>query len=382
MKSKHKKQYEEGAKMYLSGNYNSISAVARKLVEIYPNDIKISAESFRKKLSHYFNSNNITSTNTQTHLSEYLRKNGIDENSVSSVYHKQTSSGIKYTVLTKGYIDEIKPVKDEFINQIRGFSPKIPKFKRKKIKDPCLCEISLPDIHYGKLGDKSTAELEEDWFNSILELVNKSSGFNVERFLLPIGNDGMNVDNMRKTTTSGTPQSESMPYYESFSGYCRLMIKGIDFLSAIAPVDVVVISGNHDYERMYYAGEVLDAWYNNNPNVDINNIAEDRKFYKYGKTMLMFTHGEKEKPEKMAMNIPLDNPKMFSETEHWEVHCGHFHKEMVLDEFKKIKVRFLPSICANDEWHKKNGYRNYRCAQAYLWDKETGFTSMMQVNTK
>ena len=79
----------------------------------------------------------------------------------------------------------------------------------------------------------------------------KAKGLDIERFLLPIGNDGMNSEGMRRTTTKGTPQEESASWKETFRGYWALMVTAIDYLKEIAPVDVVVISGNHDYERMF-----------------------------------------------------------------------------------------------------------------------------------
>ena len=42
---------------------------------------------------------------------------------------------------------------------------------------------------------------------------------------------------------------------------------------------------------------------------------------------------------------------MWSRCKVREVHCGHKHKEM-LNEYMGTKVRFIPSICANDTWHK------------------------------
>jgi hypothetical protein len=70
---------------------------------------------------------------------------------------------------------------------------------------------------------------------------------------------------------------------------------------------------------------------------------------------------------------------MFAETKHREAHCGHLHKEMV-NEYRGIKVRFLPSICTTDDWHKQMGYEAYRCAQAYIWNKETGLEGFLQHN--
>ena len=45
-------------------------------------------------------------------------------------------------------------------------------------------------------------------------------------------------------------------------------MKSIDYLAQFAPVDVVVVQGNHDFERMFYVGEVLDAMYHKNKNVN------------------------------------------------------------------------------------------------------------------
>jgi len=184
---------------------------------------------------------------------------------------------------------------------------------------------------------------------------------------------------MRKTTTKGTPQDESAGWKETFRGYWKLMVKAIDYLKVIAPVDVIVVSGNHDYERMYYAGDVLSGWFRNDENVTVNNNNEPRKYYSYGNSMLMFTHGDNEKPAEMPLIMATEEPQMFAASKFREVHCGHFHKEMV-NEYRGVKVRFIPSICPNDEWHKKMGYQAARTGQAYIWSKTRGLEGYLQSN--
>ena len=130
---------------------------------------------------------------------------------------------------------------------------------------------------------------------------------------------------------------------------------------------------------MFYAGEVLSAWFKNDQNVLVDNGLDSRKYYEYGVNMLMFTHGDKEKAAEMPLIMATEQPLMFSRTKFREVHCGHLHKEMV-NEYRGIKVRFIPSICANDSWHKLMGYQSLRCAQAYIWNKEKGCEGYLQVN--
>jgi len=72
---------------------------------------------------------------------------------------------------------------------------------------------------------------------------------------------------------------------------------------------------------------------------------------------------------------------MFATTEFREAHCGHYHKEQV-NEYRGVKVRFLPSICALDEWHKKMGYGSLRAAQAFIWNHDEGLEGYLQSNVR
>jgi len=215
---------------------------------------------------------------------------------------------------------------------------------------------------------------------AIIDLHRKADGLEIDRFLLPVGNDGLNSEGMSRATTKGTPQQDSMRWRQSFRGYWHLVTQAIEYLAQFAPVDVVVIQGNHDFERMFYVGEVLDALYHNNKNITIDNGLDSRKYYEYGINMIMFTHGDKEKAAELPLLIATEQPEMWSRAKVREVHCGHKHKEM-LNEYMGTKVRFIPSICANDAWHKTQGYvGTLRCGQAFIWNKNRGLEGYLQTN--
>jgi hypothetical protein len=94
----------------------------------------------------------------------------------------------------------------------------------------------------------------------------------------------------------------------------------------------------------------------------------------------MFTHGDKEKPQELPLLIATEQPEMWSRAKVREVHCGHRHKEM-LNEYMGTKVRFIPSICGNDAWHKTQGYvGTLRCGQAFIWNKNRGLEGHLQTN--
>lgn len=314
-------------------------------------------------------------------LDLHLQERGIDKKDVQSVKHWQTSSGeLRFSIVTKENKGDLTEFKEKFFEEMKQYVPQIatPNYQARE-GAPVAYEISLPDFHYGKIGTISQEQSNADFINTIKELHKKAEGLNIEKFILPIGNDGLNSEGYSRATTKGTPQHDSEEWQETFRGYWRLLVTAIDYLSAFAPVDVIVVQGNHDFERMFYIGEVIDSWYKDSVVVTVDNSFDSRKYYKYGKNMLMFTHGDKEKPAEMPLLMATEQPLMFAECPHREVHCGHQHREIV-NTYQGVKVRFLPSIATNDAWHKVMGYNSMREAQAYIWNKEKGCEGYLQVN--
>ena len=215
-----------------------------------------------------------------TEFESYLLENGIDRDNVASVKFWQTMTGEqRFSVVTKNDRISIEEIKKEIEEFAAIFSPTVykqsPPFQE---TEGVAYEISLPDIHYGKLTELTVEAAEEQFMNTVQNLVDKAKGLNIEKFILPIGNDGMNSEGMRFTTTKGTFQHDSIGWRESFHGYCHLMTRAIDYLKAKAPVQIVVVSGNHDFERMFYAGDFIKGWYRNDKNVVVDNSMESRKY--------------------------------------------------------------------------------------------------------
>ena len=314
-------------------------------------------------------------------FSKHLLDNGLTMADVKSVKFWQNFNGEqRYSIVTHNQWHEQPQVKDELLNYFKSKSHKVKKLKYTKPKDPVLYEISLPDIHYGKITDDDPGTIEDHYMRAIIDLHRKADGLGIERFLLPVGNDGLNSEGYSRATTKGTPQQDHMMWRQSFRGYWHLVMKAIDYLAQFAPVDVVVVQGNHDFERMFYVGEVLDAMYHNNKNVNVDNNLDTRKYYEYGTNMIMFTHGDREKAQELPLLIATEQPEMWSRCKVREVHCWHKHKEM-LNEYMGTKVRFIPSICGNDAWHKTQGYvGTLRCGQAFIWNKNRGLEGYLQTN--
>jgi predicted phosphodiesterase len=239
-----------------------------------------------------------------------------------------------------------------------------------------LYEIAIPDIHIGKLvwGE----EIGSTSFDSnqavalfkkaVVALVESIDITKVEKILLPIGNDFYNVDNAAGTTTAGTKVDEDSRWKNSFGKGAKLITDVIEYLSKFAPVDVVIVQGNHDNERSFYLGEYLSAWFKNHKDVTIDNSAPQRKYYKWKKVLIGFTHGNEEKHSELPLIMATERSKDWSECTCRNWHLGHFHRER-LEDIKGVMVHVLPSLTQTDGWHFSKGFiGTKRAAEGLLFD--------------
>jgi hypothetical protein len=247
-----------------------------------------------------------------------------------------------------------------------------------------LLEISIMDHHFGKYcseletGRAYDHEISERMFILALEdLLAKSASLPAEKILFVCGNDFLNTDHLGRTTTAGTPQDEAIRYQESFLRGRQLLVRAIDRLRQIAPVQVVMVTGNHDTQRLYYLGDMLEAWFRNTKDVSVDNSPRQRKYFRYHGNLIGFTHGHNEKHFDLPLLLATEQPEGWAASRHREFHLGHFHSrkhKMFVPSFDRagVLVRILPSLCPPDAWHSAMGYNARLAAEALYFDPEQG----------
>lgn len=270
----------------------------------------------------------------------------------------------------------------DMIDDLRKKAPSYPKiqYKRSHIYDKgLLYEIDIPDIHFGRLtwekesGEDYDIRIAHHAVHSVLdELLLWIKNQPVSGILLPIGNDFFNVNNKDNTTVHGTPQQEDTRWQKTFTSGRRLAQEMIEKCLEIAPVDVVVMPGNHDEEKTFYLGEVLDAAYSKHPNVKIDNSPKTRKYRLHGTNLIGFAHGYDEKLYRLPALMAIDEPELWGKSKYREFHTGDKHHKFDTSE-DGITVRILRSLAARDAWTFRNGFvGSIRAAEAFLWHPEKG----------
>ena len=297
---------------------------------------------------------------------------------------------IKAWLVRKKEVSDYKLMLDKFIADAEKFAPTNFIVESVSIENNKLLEISIPDTHLGRLvwgkevaGDDYDTKLAPELYKQAIDsLLDKAKNFGVNKILLPIGNDFFNSNNAEGTTVHGTPQSqnEDSRWPKVFTAGCDLLSSTIEKLAQNFQIEVKIIPGNHDYEKSYYLGEYLRAWFRNHPKVIIDNSPTQRKYFRFGETLLGFTHGDNEKHDKLPLIMANEQKQNWALSSVKEWHIGHYH-HLEVNEYNGVRVRTLSSLVPADQWHASKGYIGaLRSAQAFLYDEKQGLIAIFYHN--
>lgn len=121
-------------------------------------------------------------------------------------------------------------------------------------------------------------------------------------------------------------------------------------------VHVFNVIGNHDEQASKILSTVLRAFFRNEPRVNVDPSLGQYRYFRHGRTLLGFTHGDKPKRiedlgQIMAYMVPQDWGR--SEFRYW--FHGHIHHKRVLDTIG-VTIESLRTLAAKDWWHASHGY--------------------------
>ena len=230
--------------------------------------------------------------------------------------------------------------------------------------------LSLPDLHVGMLawhreaGENYDTEIALGRMNAAAAgLLSRLSGLRVGEIVFPVGNDIFHVDTHENTTTAGTRVDVDSRWQKSFQMVAEALIKGpIAWAAEVAPVRVVIVPGNHDYQRAFYLGEVM-RWYYEGRGlpVEVDNSPRLRKYYRRGGVLLGFTHGAWVKPNQLPLIMATEAPEDWAGSVWREWLLGHYHRKREMawnstEEVGGVRLRVLPSLASPDAWHYQQGF--------------------------
>ena len=243
--------------------------------------------------------------------------------------------------------------------------------------------LSIFDLHVGMLSwGKETGENYDT--RIALQRLSEAASYllaklpKVSLIVIPIGNDILHADTHQNTTANGTRLDVDSRWQKAFIELASALINGpLSWAAEVAPVRIVIVPGNHDYQRAFYLGEVL-RWYYTGRGlpVEVDNAPRLRKYLLWGDALLGFTHGHGVKLDQLPLIMASEAAKEWGQAKWREWLIGHYHARREYRyghtfENGGVRVRVLPSLASHDAWHYEMGFTG-RLPEASLLIYEAG----------
>lgn len=306
---------------------------------------------------------------------------GISPSKVKRYWHKSEHFSLDVREPIEGCENTFK---EDLIKELQNYSPSFPNIKRKKSENGHLLVVDIADLHINKYAE---AHLTGADYNSLIAveraiegvkgLIQKASGFNIDKILFVIGNDVLNTDNLLKQTTKGTPQDTDLNWFTAFNIAKDCYVKCIEICLSVADVDVIHCPSNHDLMSGCFLAQTVEAWFRKSKNITFNSSPKYRKYYQYYKNMIELEHGDKGKMLNLPLTMAQEEPQMWASTKFRYGYLHHVHHQDKT-QFKSGKdytganITYLRSPSSADLWHSENGYLNLVAVEGFIHSKEHG----------
>lgn len=334
-------------------------------------------EKGRSKVRVHLNEDQIDELNEIRHqgLSKHCFDRGIDIRNVVEYWDKTK----EYSVKIRPEVVTIQNLGEEIIEEMKEHVPIYPSIRREPVTDPHLLIVDPADVHIGKLA--SAFETGEDYNSEIAVqrvrdgvkgILDKSSGFNIDKIVLVIGNDILHIDTPKRQTTSGTPQDTDGMWYENFLKAKQIYVEVIEKLLSVADVHVMFNPSNHDYTNGFFLADVIKTWFLKSDNVTFDTSIAHRKYYMYGNNLIGTTHGDGAKMADLGSLMSVEAKDYWSQSKHRYIYTHHLHHKIAKD-FINVTVEALRSPSAADSWHHRNGYQHApKAVEGFIHHPEHG----------
>lgn len=221
--------------------------------------------------------------------------------------------------------------------------------------------LTLPfvDLHMG-------INSLEDYQEKLDETLSIVQGKKWDAIYIPIGNDGLHVNNHKNTTANGT-LIESINLDKAVDDFYQFYTVILDnALEYSKNVVVDYIQGNHDADMTWMLVKLLSKKY---PQVKWDTTMEVKKFFKWKNILLINLHGDKSM-QRVSKTLLTEYRDLVVGANCVEIYSGHVHHERVIDEFGIIK-RSLPTSAKTDTWHRDMGFEgSVKVSQLFEYDKD------------
>lgn len=283
---------------------------------------------------------------------------------------------------------------DDFLEHLDARTPVLasPILGPEKFSENLMLEWKLMDHHMGmyswaaETGASYGIEMAQFLIEQAARAVFGSHG-HVARTVIVLGGDTFHSDNRDgKTEKSGHSLSVEGRYEESLDAAYAAMTTAIDIaLQKSDQVDVIILSGNHDWHTAKGFSRTLAAHYRSCDRCHVDISPGQHKFVRWGNNYYMYTHGDTAPANRLAtymLNHIIDND--ITGIRRKLVRKAHLHKRgrvvpPGLIEENGVIIETYPTMAAPEAYSVEAAYCQCRATVAEVYHKEYGMRSRMEL---
>lgn len=285
---------------------------------------------------------------------------------------------IGYSLMLKPEAEQPEAVAERIREALEGMKPADPVIPPESVMADLCAVYPLMDAHIGMLAwGRETGSQDYDLdhaaqdmrhaFAKVLALTPAA-----DHAILIIGGDFFHADDSRAETPANRHK------LDVDGRFWRVLDVGIaivaetihKLLQKHSNVIVRVLRGNHDPHSSLTLNFALAERYRNEARVYIEKDPRDLFMLQWGKCAIFAHHGDKGKPQQMALYLS-DVCPFWSETRHRHYLTGHVHHDHAKD-LGPLRYESLRAFCPPDAYAASMGYGGRRALQSITFHKADG----------
>lgn len=273
-------------------------------------------------------------------------------------------------------------IEDDTLERIRaafeGMEPAEPVAAPEAVHDDLCTVWPVMDLHYGmRAWGAETGDLDYDTdlacqdlrqaFAKVMALTPPS-----KEGVLILGGDTLHADDDRAETPAHKHKLDvDGRQFRVIDTAIAILGETIErLLSKHDKLTVRVLRGNHDVHSHMVLTFALSERYRNEPRIEVDKDPRDLFMKQWGRSAIFAHHGDRGKPERMALYIS-DICPFWSETRHRHYLVGHVHHDNAKD-IGPLRYESLRAFCPPDAYAAGMGYGPRRALQALIFHKQDG----------
>lgn len=300
-------------------------------------------------------------------IKNYWSKKQPNGNFTSSVFAVRktidTAEPYEFVKLLKNYDSPYTPIKKSEICVNSAFT-----------RPSCLI-LHLTDFHLDKQDIYGTTleEKKKQFYEVATKLLYRAYQSNyIDEIVFVLGSDMLHTDTYQGTTTNLTPQDSNTTWHNAFTQAFDIYATTIKLLSQFCnKLNVILVPGNHDRSKSFYLAHGLEKYFERDDNILFDTNPIPRKVYTYGSTFIGLHHGDC-KITDLPLIFAKEYCKEWGQCTYHQILTGDKH-HLFEKEIQGVRIRQLPSLSKEDNWHNHANYVNsVKAAMAIIYDKEYG----------